>query len=282
MGTEGAFAFHLHPQVLLLIVGLGVSYVAALRRVGPLFHPRPDEPPATGRQKLAFALGLVALWVALGWPLHDIAERRLYSAHMVQHLVLALVAPPLLLIGTPPWMAQLLVRGRRVRAIVRWVSRPVPALVIFNAVLVASHWPALVDGTLHSEPLHGLIHHVLLGASVVMWMPVLSPLPEVPRLSLPAQMGYLFLQTFVPTVPASFLTFGSEPLYRAYIPMPRMWGVSALDDMRIAGLIMKLGGGLLLWSIIAVIFFRWYAREQAESSPALVPASGDEMELRGR
>lgn len=93
-------------------------------------------------------------------------------------------------------------------------------------------------------------------------MPVVSPLPEIPRLAPPARMVFLFLQSVVPTLPASFLTFGSTPLYSYYEGVPHLWGMSTLDDQQVAGLIMKIGAGLLLWMIIAVIFFRWAGEEE--------------------
>ena len=107
-----------------------------------------------------------------------------------------------------------------------------------------------------------MAHAVLLGSAVLMWMPVASPLPEIRRIKPPAQMLYLFLQTIVPTVPASFLTFNDRPLYRIYASFPRLWGVSALTDQQTAGLIMKIVGGLFLWLVIGLIFFRWYANEE--------------------
>jgi putative membrane protein len=116
--------------------------------------------------------------------------------------------------------------------------------------------------------LHFVAHAVLLTSAVLMWMPVASPLPEVPRATPPMQMLYLFLQTVVPTVPASFLTFGSHPLYQIYETFPRLWGVSALDDQQTAGLIMKIAAGLYLWVVIAAIFFRWYAREERAEQQA--------------
>jgi putative membrane protein len=93
-------------------------------------------------------------------------------------------------------------------------------------------------------------------------MPLASPLPEVPRYTPLLQMLFLFLQSVVPTVPASFLTFGARPLYRFYEGVPRLYDISALDDMRVAGLVMKIGAGALLWVIIAIVFFRWYAEEE--------------------
>ena len=99
-------------------------------------------------------------------------------------------------------------------------------------------------------------------SATAMWWPVISPLPEMPTLSYPGRMVYLFLQSIVPTVPASFLTFGTQPLYSFYATAPRIWGVSVLTDQTVAGLIMKLLGGAILWTVLAVVFFKWFFVEQ--------------------
>jgi putative membrane protein len=150
---------------------------------------------------------------------------------------------------------------------VRSLSRFLPALIVFNLVLVVTHWPWLVNESLHSGIVHFGVHVVLFGSSLIVWMPVLSPLPEIPRLAIPVRAVYLFLQSVVPTVPASFLTFGSAPLYKFYVGRPHIWGLSTLDDQQMAGLIMKIGAGMLLWALIAVLFFRWAADEERKQRP---------------
>ena len=109
-------------------------------------------------------------------------------------------------------------------------------------------------------------------SALVMWWPVMSPLPELPALSPPGQMFYLFLQSLLPTIPASFLTFGHSLLYPVYGTFPRIWNISALTDQLLAGLTMKLVGGLILWGYIGVIFFRWHAREEREGWDAVAMA----------
>ena len=126
----------------------------------------------------------------------------------------------------------------------RYLTRLIPATILFNLVVIVTHIPAVVDATLHNGLLHFGVHAVILLSSLIVWMPLLSPLPEVPRLQPLARMLFLFLQSIVPTVPASFLTFGDHPLYKFYETVPRLWGISALDDMRFAGLIMKILLGL--------------------------------------
>jgi putative membrane protein len=268
--------WHPHLDVWLLIGGLALLYVLAVR--GERAR-RPDEPVVTRRQTACFAAALGVMWLASDWPLHDVAEGYLYSAHMVQHLLLTLVVALLLLVGTPAWMARNLVGRGGLLRLTRSLSRPVTGLIQFNVVLVLSHWPVVVEATVRYHPLHFVAHAVLLASAVLMWMPVASPLPEIRRIRPPAQMLYLFLQTIVPTVPASFLTFNDRPLYGIYAELPRLWGISALTDQQSAGLIMKIAGGLFLWGVIALIFFRWYESEERRDKDDVLLWDDVEREL---
>lgn len=266
------WTFHLHPEVVGVVVALLGGYGYALRRWGRLLHP--TGPAATTRQRAFFVAGVVSLYAALGWPVHDLAERYLYSAHMVQHLLLGFVTPPLLLLGTPRWLGELLLGRGTAGRIYRWWTRPLLAAVVFNAALAIVHWPQVNEVMLASEAFHAAVHLGFLAAALLVWSLLYSPLPEVAsRLSPPAKMAYLFAQTLLPTVPASFLTFGDRALYRPYESFPRLWGLSALEDMQLAGLIMKVGGGLLLWCILAVMFFRWANREDV-SGVGRSPSAG--------
>lgn len=259
--------FHAHFEVWLLAAVFLGAYFHALRRLGPSLAPA-GQPPATRRQIRNFVLAVFSLLISSTWPIHDLAEGYLYSVHMVQHIILSMALPPLLLTGTPAWLFHFLVPPRALR-VVRALSRPLVALLIFNAVIVFTHWPKIVDAAVTNELEHLSLHVLLVLAALLMWMPVLGPVPEIPRLSYPGRMFYLFLQSLVPTVPASFLTFGARPLYHSYEAFPRLGGISALADQRAAGLIMKIGGGLILWGFIAAIFFRWYRVENESGGDAL-------------
>src|ERR1041384_5886764 len=249
------------PDIWLLVIALGAWYVWALRRLGP-DRGGPVERVATRRQRWAFWLGLAALWVALDWPIDPLGDHSLFSVHMFQHTLLMLVVPPLFLLGMPAWMLRLLLSPAWFRKLARQLTRPFVALLFFNGIVVLTHWPNWVHLTLESEPFHFLSHFLLFASATCMWWPVVSPLPEMPTLSYPGRMLYLFMQSIVPTVPASFLTFGSTPLYRYYTTVPRIVGLSVVADQRIAGLEMKLLGGAILFTVIAVIFFRWYGQER--------------------
>jgi len=261
------YAWHAHPDVWVLIAVLLGGYAWALRRLGPE-HTAPGQPVATRLQKACWVTGVLTVWVASDWPVHDLSEKFLYSVHMTQHLLITLVAPPLLLLGTPAWLARELLQPPRLYKAVRWLARPFPALVLFNVLVVVTHWPTFVNATLGSELLHFTIHAALFLSALLMWAPVTAPLPELRPLTPPAQMLYLFLQSIVPTVPASFLVFAEKPIYRFYDTVPRLWNLSAAEDQRVAGLLMKLGGGLLLWLVIAVLFFKWHAAEEENDREA--------------
>ncbi len=259
-------AWHAHPEVFLLFGGIEAAYLSAVRRRR---REHPGEDPSWRRRATLFSLGVFVLWVGASWPIHDLAERYLYSFHMVQHMLLTLVAPPLLIAGMPPWLLRGFLRPRPVLVVFRFFTRPLVALILFNSVLLFTHWPTIVDASVGSEGLHFALHVLLVAAALCMWWPVMSPLPELPPLSLPGQMLYLFLQSLVPTIPASFLTFGSTILYPVYATFPRLWGVSAHSDQLVAGLIMKIGGSAILWGFIATIFFRWHDAEERTGWDAL-------------
>jgi putative membrane protein len=260
-------AWHPHPDVWALIAFLGGGYAYAVRRVGPR-KVHPIERAVSARQVAFFVAGLLVMWFAADWPMHDVAEKRLYSVHMSQHLLLSLVVPPLLMIGTPDWLWRTIL-GRRGIAVARFVTKPLIALAAFNIVIAISHIPAVVTLASGSEPFHFAMHTLLFVSALAMWSPVLNPLIELPKLSYPARMFYLFLQSLVPTVPASFLTFGHTVLYHVYEDVPRMFGISALTDQRAAGLIMKLVGGSVLWTVITWYFFKWFGVEDREKIDVL-------------
>lgn len=249
--------WHPHPDAWFLVAALIFGYFGAVA----VRSRRGDGDVVSTRHKVCWVAGVAAVWAGADWPIHDAGEDFLFSVHMVQHTLFSLVAPPLLLLGAPEWMVRAILRPRAFGRLVAWATRPVIALVIFNGIVLVTHWPVIVDAALRSEPLHFLVHAALVAASLAMWWPVIEPVPQAGGLTEPGKMLYLFLQSVLPTVPASFLTFAQEPIYHFYETVPRLTGLSVVDDQRLAGLIMKLGGGLLLWVAIAIVFFRWSAHE---------------------
>jgi putative membrane protein len=251
-----------HPEVWLLVASLVGLWVYAIRRIGPT-AVRGDERVVTGGQVAWFIAAVVVLLGASGWPLHDIGEEYLYSAHMVQHLLLSFVLPPLVWWATPTWLARLVIGNGRAYGVLKRLARPVPATLVFNGVVVLTHWPALVNASVETGPLHYGVHVLVVAAALLMWLPVCGPFAEL-RFSLPVQMIYLFLQSIIPTLPSAWLINAETPVYRAYDSAYRLWGISVLTDQQTAGLIMKVAGGFYLWTIITVLFFKFVARSEGD------------------
>lgn len=253
--------WQLHPDVIFWMSLLELGYLAIAVRGARL---RPGERVVTRGQCVTYSLGVFSLWVASGTPIHDWGEKYLFSVHMIQHLLITMVGAPLLLLGTPGWMLRPVLTRRWILPAARLLTMPVLAIAIFNMTTLITHLPTFVDLVLRHHPAHFLAHVLLFGTALIMWWPVFSPLPELPRLPFGGQMIYLFVQSLAPSIIASFMTYGSTVLYQFYVQAPRRWGLSPLDDQVLAGLIMKLTGGTLIFCLMAVVFFRWYAKEQRE------------------
>jgi putative membrane protein len=247
-----------HPEVWVLVGGVAALAFYALRVVGPKVVPK-GKPVATGQQLAWLGLGIVLLWLASDWPLHDIAEEYLFSAHMIQHMLLTYFVPPVLLLATPEWLARLVLGRGRAKRVFYFLARPVPAALLFNGFLLFTHAPGVVNLSVQNPLVHYLVHTGLVGSAFLLWMPVCGPLPEL-RISYPAQMLYLFVTSIIPTVPAGWLTFADGVVYSAYDVPARLWGISVTSDQQAAGAIMKLVGGSFLWLVITLRFFQWAAK----------------------
>lgn len=261
-----------HPEVWLLMVSLAVLAVYAVRVLGPKAVPA-SQPVVTRGQKAWFWIGFVILWAAADWPMHDIGEEYLYSVHMTQHFLLTMVVPPMMLLATPQWLARLIVGKGRFARVLKTLGRPVVAGFIFGVVTLATHAPGVVNYSITYGALHYSVHLAVFSASLLMWLPVCGPLPEL-RASLPIQMVYLFIVSIIPTVPAAWLTMANGVVYKAYDIPYRLGGISVTDDQQTAGLVMKLVGGFYLWTIIVVLFARWatgFEREERDRRKAFVP-----------
>lgn len=255
--------------VLLVLAG----WIVANARWGT--DPIAREAQGLGRRHIAlFLSGVLTLWVAADWPVGALGAGYLVSVHTVQYLLFALITPPLLIAGTPQSVLRRVLSSRSVWAAARVLTRPLPAFVVFNVVMLGTHLPVVVD-TLGATQLGSFVRDMAwLGSGIVFWWPVLAPLPELGSLSYPARILYLVLNVFIPTVPASFLTFSDYPIYALYELAPRVGGISATTDQQIAGLTMKIVGGMIIFVTASVLFFKWHHREgDADSGALAIPAT---------
>lgn len=273
-------AFQWHPEVWLLVAFLAGAYVYMVRVIGPK-AVAPGAPVVARRHLVCFVAAIGLVWFGSDWPLHDVSEEYLYSAHMFQHMVLSYFVPPLALMATPTWLARVLLGDGRVYRAVRWFTHPVVAGVIFNAMVMILHIPLLVNESVQNGPLHYVLHVLVVTASLLMWMPVCGPIREF-RIGVAGAMIYLFLQSVVPTIPAAWLTFAEGIVYHAYDTPVRLWGISATTDQQLAGAVMKTGGSVFLWTIVVYLFFNRFASRFDESHNYRRGATMPDAEIVGR
>jgi len=261
--------FQQHVEVWLLVGFLTAAYVYMVKVLGPR-AVGPGGVVVTRGQKSAFVLGILILWFASDWPMHDIAEEYLYSVHMFQHMALTYFMPPLVVLATPEWFVRVLIGDGRLYRFVRFMAHPVRAALLFNVAIMVSHVPGVVNASVSNGPLHYGVHVFLVATAILMWLPVCGPFPEF-QISPMGKMIYLFMNSVVATVPAGWLTFAEGVVYKHYSIPWRVWGVSVTDDQQIAGAIMKVGGAIFLWSIIGVLFVQKFVKTfRAENDSAYV------------
>lgn len=223
---------------------------------------------ARRKHSFYFGLGLVTLWFALETPVDTISDHYLDSVHMLQHVLLGFVAPPLMLLGLSPQMVTRIVRVPGVRAI----TEPVQAQVIAGVVMVAWHFPPLFDATLYTEWLHVVEHLTFIGAGLVLYWPILEVTSAHARwqMSPGAKLLYLLVATLPQDGVALALIFSRVPFYEYYTHAPRLVpSLTPLIDQTVSGAVLMILGKATMAVAAAAVFFRWFSSEQRSPSGTL-------------
>ena len=244
----------------------------AIRRVNAA-HP---DNPVPRRRTVAFLAGMIALAFALlsGVGRYDTA---LFSIHMVQHVLLMLVAAPLIALAAPiTLILRVSASGTRRRwilpvlhsRVVRFLAHPVTAWLVFAAMMWAIHFSPLFDASLEDPLLHDIEHALFLTGALLFWWPAVALDPAPYRMSHPARIGYLFTQMTQNTFLAFVILNATEVLYPHYASVVRPWGMAAIDDQRLAAGIMWIAGDAIFLAAIFAVFWGWMraeARDQARN-----------------
>jgi len=271
-GQPWTWSWKAYPGVWLFVGLLGVWYLRTSRRAA--------EPPSPSHFAWFFA-GLLSIWIALDWPIGALGAGYLASFHAITYILLSFVAPPCLILSVPAAVSRLALARPGLGRLLWVAGRPWLALAGFNAIVLLTHIPSIVDMLMVSQLGALLIDLGWLLGGFLLWWPVMGPAPEVVLLSRPMKMGYLFLSTLAPIIPSAFLTFAEYPLYATYELAPRIFQVlTAQQDQQVAGLLMKLVGDLPVWFGFGVIFFRW-AREEERRPPPVHPDALRGVQQRG-
>jgi putative membrane protein len=245
------------PTLITLAVLIGAYAAAAIS-----LQRRPDA-----IHLAAYGGGVLAIALTLTGPLDHLTRERSFSVYIFQQMVLIFVAPALLLGGTPDWMARPLLANRIVEPVARFLTRPLFAFLFFSTIFTLVHYPVVCDRVCHVHPFYADIHTLLLVTGLLLWFPILSPLPEYPRLPYPVQIMYLFLLMIPMTAVAAPITMAQSVVYTFYVVEPHPLGLTPMADQVLGGLIMWVGQGVYLMFVFSAIFFRWARRDDTEQPP---------------
>jgi putative membrane protein len=254
--------WELHASIL---IGCGLLLAGYAALLGPLRRRYALGPPAGDAKPLYFVSAVLLIFLSLNGPLHDLSDNYLFSAHMIQHMLLMLIMPPLLLLGLPDWLLKPLLRHRPVRLAARIITNPLVAFVIYNAVFAVWHFPQFYNWALVDHDVHIMQHLMFMAAATIMWWPVVDPVPELTRINTPMRLVYLFALGIPMSIVSAIITLNSQVMYPFYEAAPRVFpSLSAIDDQQLGGLIMWVPGGIIFWTAITIIFLRWARREERD------------------
>lgn len=266
--TTPTYDWNFAPSILAMLLSQAVlyGYLISLSRKDGQWGTE-----VRGRHIAWFAAGLLTIFIALVSPLDALSNYASFGAHMTQHVLLAIVAPALLLLGTPAYWLRYLFTLPIVKQVLRLIAHPLIAFAIFNVVLWAWHLPALYEGALRDPNIHILEHTMFLVTGVIMWAPILFNLPPDRPMSYLAKIAYLFFNMVSSSILAAMFTFAQSVIYPYYGNAMLRFGLTAMDDQQLAGAIMWVPGGGIFLVATLLAFAAWLNSEDRKGQAQYPP-----------
>jgi putative membrane protein len=248
--------WHNEPWLIGGLVVLGWLWAVL---AGPLRGRLAHGTPFPRGHAIRFYSALLVFYVAVGSPLDQIAERFLFSAHMLQHQLLTYPAAILFLLGLPWWMVDPVLSRPVVRAPLKILTHPLSCAILYSLIVGVWHAPSLYDLALRNKLVHVAEHILFFVAALFYWWPLLSPSRALPKINPGLQMLYLVGVIITMTPVFAYITFSHDILYPTYEYAPRLFpSFSAADDQLLAGVMMKILGMIVSFVAFGIAFYRWY------------------------
>jgi len=244
-----------HPSV---VIGFGIwtfLYIFAIKQ----------GKPTPLLQQIAFHIGTLIGLIALVSPLDELGDKYLFSAHMVQHLLLMFGTAPLWLIGTPGWLVDRII-PQGLNKLIKWLANPMSAFAAFVSVMWFWHIPSIYAMAQESEAIHIFEHLTFIGSALIGWWPIAGAESScIFKPEPPVRMLYLFLLAVPCTALAAILTFSHTPLYEFYITAPHPFGLTALEDQHAGGLLMWMPTHMFLLLALSITFIKWFKDSERQA-----------------
>ena len=246
--------FEVHPSLVIgtLLVVLLYTWAIGPGRVKYGWSATPASPKQSG----LFYGTMLLMYFTLDGPLHHLADELLFSAHMLQHMILQLLWAPLVVLAVPPWLWQAMLRPKPIHAAAKFFSRPMTAFVTYNAIVFGWHVPMMYNLALTRHNFHILQHLMFMSSAVLMWWVMIAPVEEF-RATYQKRMVFILANMLAMKVLGIIISLSSEVLYTFYLQQPRAWGLDAMGDQQLGGMLMWLPGGGLLWAGLGRVWWQW-------------------------
>lgn len=281
------------PYFMIFILALAVAYYI-------LFIHRIDEKRASNKQIIFFYSGLVVLYIVKGSPL-DLMSHIVFTAHMIQMALFFLLIPIFLIKGIPVWTWKIIFNIPVLKHILRFFTKPLIAVVLFNGMFSFYHVPAIFDFAKSNDITHALIHSVILIAAFFMWWPIFTPIKEMDTLTPLLKIGYIFANGVLITPACALIIFSENGLYATYgasgswmqalalcVPAevlsslslsgPEMFtNMELTEDQRLGGIVMKITQEVIYSFVLARVFFPWFMKGSDKIDPLPVNQHSEQL-----
>ena len=250
---------YFHYEIIFGLVALELIYLVIVFGFQNKFSINPQT---DYKKSFTFLFGVLVLFLALVWPVHYISEYYLFSAHMLQHIMISYIAPPLLLLGLNHKITDLLFKFKLSKYIFNFIFNPVFCFVLFNIVFGLWHIPNVYNLSVSFDKFHALEHTMFIISAIFMWWPLVTPSLIKPSLHYSLKLIYLFLLSIAQIIVFGIITYAPENIYEHYQNSTYIFGLSPLEDQQLGGVIMKVGTALILMGLFIYYYFKWYLSEK--------------------
>ena len=250
---------YIHAEIILALIATEFIYLFLVFGLKNKFS---IDSVTDYKNSLFFLAGIFVLFLALVWPLHYISEYYLFSAHMLQHVMISYIAPPLLLSGLNYKISDSFLGLKYVRNVFKFLFHPIFCFVFFNVIFGLWHLPNIYDLSVSFEQFHALEHSMFITGAIFMWWPLVNQSKIFPSIHFGLKLVYLFLLSIAQIIVFGIITYAPENLYSHYENTTFVFNLTPLEDQQLGGVIMKVGTALILMGMFIYYYFKWYLSEK--------------------